>query len=194
VQGDTADRILEAAHALLADRGYSAFSYADIAEMVKIRKPSIHHHFPTKEILVTTVLKRHRNKLNAALSDLTQHVDSPLKRLEAYVLYWEKCIRDKTEPICIAALLGAELPSLPEEVKLEVKRYFRELKVWVQETMEEGLSKGIIRLEQPASTEAETFIALINGAMVSARTYGTSKVYKLVMQGSLRRLAANSKI
>jgi len=158
--------------------------------MVKIRKPSIHHHFPTKEILVTAVLKKHRNKLGAALTDLTQRVDSPLKRLEAFVLHWEKCIRDKTEPICIAALLGAELPSLPEEVKLEVKRYFRELKVWVQETMEEGHSKGIIRLEQSASTEADTFIALINGAMVSARTYGTSKVYTSIMQGALRKLAA----
>ena len=190
MQGETADRILEAAHALLADRGYSAFSYADIAEMVKIRKPSIHHHFPTKEILVTTVLKRHRNKLGAALSGLTQHVESPLKRLEAYVLYWEKCIRDKTEPICIAALLGAELPTLPEEVKLEVKRYFRELKMWIQKTMEEGRAKGIIQLEQSASTEADTFIALINGAMISARTYGTSKVYTSVMQGALRKLAA----
>jgi len=190
VQGATSERILESAHALLADRGYSAFSYADIAEMVKIRKPSIHHHFPTKEILVTAVLKKHRNKLGAALTDLTQRVDSPLKRLEAFVLHWEKCIRDKTEPICIAALLGAELPSLPEEVKLEVKRYFRELKVWVQETMEEGHSKGIIRLEQSASTEADTFIALINGAMVSARTYGTSKVYTSIMQGALRKLAA----
>jgi TetR/AcrR family transcriptional repressor of nem operon len=190
VQGDTADRILESAHALIADRGYSAFSYADIAEMVKIRKPSIHHHFPTKEILVCAVLKQHRYKLGTALSTLTQRVDSPLKRLDAYVLHWEKCIRDKTEPICIAALLGAELPSLPEEVKLEVKRYFRELKVWVQETMEEGRSKGIIRLEQSASAEAETFIALMHGAMISARTYGTSKVYTLVMQGALRRLAA----
>jgi TetR/AcrR family transcriptional regulator, transcriptional repressor for nem operon len=189
VEGDTAERILEAAHALIADRGYSAFSYADIAEMVKIRKPSIHHHFPTKAILVTAVLKQHREKLGQALSTVTQRIDNPLKRLETYVLYWEKCIRDKTEPICIAALLGAELPSLPEEVKLEVKRYFRELKEWVQKTLEQGQSQGIIRLEQSASAEAETFIALMHGAMISARTYGTSKVYTVVMQGALRRLA-----
>jgi TetR/AcrR family transcriptional repressor of nem operon len=176
VQGDTADRILESAHALLADRGYSAFSYADIAEMVKIRKASIHHHFPTKAVLVTTVLKQHRHKLGLALKTVTQRIDNPLKRLDAYVLHWEKCIRDKTEPICIAALLGAELPSLPGE-----------------ETLEQGHSKGIIRLEQSASAEAETFIALMHGAMISARTYGTSKVYTVVMQGALRRLAVHHK-
>ena len=192
MQSDTADRILESAHALLAERGYAAFSYADIAEMVKIRKPSIHHHFPSKAILVTAVLKQHRNKIGLALNDLTHHVNNPLNRLEAYVLYWEKCIRDKTEPICIAALLGAELPTLPDEVKAEVKRYFRDLKEWIRETMEQGHAQGVLRLEQPAAVEAETFIALVHGAMISARVYGSSKVYTTVMQDALRRLDAQS--
>ena len=34
MQGETAERILDAANTLLIDRGYSAFSYADIAEVV----------------------------------------------------------------------------------------------------------------------------------------------------------------
>jgi TetR/AcrR family transcriptional repressor of nem operon len=192
MQSDTADRILDSAHALLADRGYAAFSFADIAEMVKIRKPSIHHHFASKTILVTAVLKQHRDKLGIALKTVTRTVDNPLKRLDAYVLHWEKCIRDKTEPICIAALLGAELPTLPDEVKAEVKRYFRDLKEWVSETMEEGHAQGILRLQQSAAVEAETFIALMHGAMISARVYGSSKVYTTVMQDALRRLDAQS--
>jgi AcrR family transcriptional regulator len=35
--------------------GYSGFSYADIAEVVGIRKASIHHHFPSKVDLVRTL-------------------------------------------------------------------------------------------------------------------------------------------
>jgi TetR/AcrR family transcriptional regulator, transcriptional repressor for nem operon len=192
MQSDTADRILDSAHALLAERGYAAFSFADIAEMVKIRKPSIHHHFASKAILVTAVLKQHRDKLGIALKTVTHTVDNPLKRLDAYVLHWEKCIRDKTEPICIAALLGAELPTLPDEVKAEVKRYFRDLKDWVRETMEQGHAQGVLRLQQSAAVEAETFIALMHGAMISARVYGSSKVYTTVMQDVLRRLDAQS--
>ncbi len=53
---------MDVAHQLLADRGFSAFSYADIAEAVQIRKASIHHHFPTKAALVVAVLERHRKK------------------------------------------------------------------------------------------------------------------------------------
>ena len=49
---------------LLIDRGYSAFSYAGIAETVKIRKASIHHHFPTKAGLVVAVLRRHRARIS----------------------------------------------------------------------------------------------------------------------------------
>ena len=52
MHNETANLILETAHDLIAERGYSAFSYADIAEIVTIRKPGIRHHFPTKASLV----------------------------------------------------------------------------------------------------------------------------------------------
>src|SRR5258707_7828696 len=57
MQGETAERILKVAEALMIERGYSAFSYADISEAVEIKKPSIHHHFPTKAGLAAAVLQ-----------------------------------------------------------------------------------------------------------------------------------------
>jgi TetR/AcrR family transcriptional repressor of nem operon len=44
MSSNTADRIREAAHDLIAARGYFGFSYADIADVVGIRKASIHSH------------------------------------------------------------------------------------------------------------------------------------------------------
>ena len=41
----TADDILACARSLIVAGGYNGFSYADIADVVGIRKPSIHHHF-----------------------------------------------------------------------------------------------------------------------------------------------------
>jgi TetR/AcrR family transcriptional repressor of nem operon len=57
---DTSERILNMAHAFIADRGYAAFSYADIADQLKISKATVHHHFPSKEYLAIAVLRRHR--------------------------------------------------------------------------------------------------------------------------------------
>ena len=63
MDSNTAIQIRESAHDLIAERGYFGFSYADIAEVVGIRKASIHHHFPTKVDLVVATLREYRAKL-----------------------------------------------------------------------------------------------------------------------------------
>ena len=85
MQGETAERILDAANALLINRGYSAFSYADIAETVKIRKASIHHHFPTKAGLVAAVLRRHRARISEGMKALDDQIENPLVRIKNYL-------------------------------------------------------------------------------------------------------------
>ncbi|ADV83423.1 TetR/AcrR family transcriptional regulator [Terriglobus saanensis] len=189
MENDTAERILDSAHALIAERGYAAFSYADIADVVKIRKASIHYHFPSKEALVTAVLKRHRAKLNAGIEMLNAQIPDPFARLAAYMNHWEGCIRAKTEPICIAALLGAELPTLPEEVKVEIQRHFQDLRDWFRETLEAGVAVRVIRLSLSAAVEAESLLALVHGAMISARAYDSTEVFALITEGALKRLS-----
>jgi len=189
MQGETADRILQTAKTLISDLGYSAFSYADIAEAVHIRKASIHHHFPTKASLVVAVLKIHRERLQQGTQLLTQKIDDPLARLCAYVQHWEGCIRDKSQPFCIAALLAAELPSLPEEVRFEVRQHFLELSVWVRETLEEGIRKRKLKLQGTPEDEAQTFIATVHGAMLSARTLGNCDVFQTVTTSALQRIS-----
>jgi TetR/AcrR family transcriptional repressor of nem operon len=187
MQGETADRILQTAKTLISDRGYSAFSYADIAEAVQIRKASIHHHFPTKASLVVAVLKDHRKRLLEGTQLLTQKVDNPLARLSAYVDHWEGCIRDKSQPFCIAALLAAELPSLPEEVRFEVQQHFLDLSGWIRQTLEEGIRKRKLKLQGTPEDEAQTFMATVHGAMLSARALGSCDVFRAVTTSALQR-------
>jgi TetR/AcrR family transcriptional regulator, transcriptional repressor for nem operon len=189
MQGEMAERILKTAEALMIDRGYSAFSYADIAEAVQIKKPSIHHHFPTKSGLAVTVLKKHREKTIEGTEQLDMHIEDPRKRLHAYVQYWEGCIRDRTVPFCVAALMAAELPSLPEEVQAEVRLHFRALGEWLERTLKAGVKAGVIKLQDSAATEAQTLLAVVHGAMLSARATGDCDVFKLVTRAALKRLA-----
>jgi len=190
MQGETADRILQTAKTLISDLGYSAFSYADIAEAVQIRKASIHHHFPTKASLVVAVLKDHRKRLLQGTQLLTQKIDDPLARLKAYAQHWEGCIRDKSQPFCIAALLAAEAPSLPEEVRFEVRQHFLELSGWIRETLEEGIGKRTLKLQGTPEGEAQTFMAAVHGAMLSARALGNCEVFQAVTTSALQRISA----
>jgi TetR/AcrR family transcriptional repressor of nem operon len=191
MQVDTAERILKTAEALMIERGYSAFSYADIAEAVEIRKPSIHHHFPTKAGLAVAVLRAHREKLVEGTEQLDLQIEDPWKRLRAYVKYWEGCIRGRTVPFCVAALMGAELPSLPEEVQAEVRLHFKALSEWLERTLREGVGAGVILLQDSAASEAQTLMAVVHGAMLSARATGDCEVFHTVTAAALQRIAAS---
>jgi len=190
VQGETAERILKAADALMTDRGYSAFSYADVSEAVDIRKASIHHHFPTKADLATAVLRARHERLVEGTKLLDQRISDPLARIEAYVHYWEGCIRDRTMEFCVAALMGAELPSLPKQVQKEVRLYFKALSEWLEKTLQAGVQQRVIKLQASAATEAQTLMAVVHGAMLSARATSNCDVFKTVTDAALRRLSA----
>lgn len=189
MSGETADLIMDVAHRLLMERGYSAFSYADIAQAIQIRKASIHHHFPTKVALVVAVLERHRLRMQQAHAGLDEHVPSPLNRLKKYVDYWEVCIRSMTDPFCIAALLGAELPGLPEEVQIEVGKHFASLRQWIAKTMKDGVKQKTIKLQETPDVEAEMLMAAVHGAMISARVNNKSTIFKQVTTQAIQRLS-----
>ena len=189
MQGETAERILDAANSLLIDRGYSAFSYADIAETVKIRKASIHHHFPTKAGLVVAVLRRHRARISQGMKALDDQIENPLIRIKNYFKYWEGCIEGRTLSFCIGALLGAEMPSLPEEVKAEVRLHFTMLTDWFERTLKAGTKVRAIQLQGTVAAEAQMLIAVLHGAMLSARATSNCDVFRTLSQAALHRIS-----
>ena len=66
----TADRILDIAERLVQRRGFNAFSYADVATAVGIRKASLHYHFATKADLGQALIARYRQTFLAALREI----------------------------------------------------------------------------------------------------------------------------
>lgn len=185
---DTASRILNCAQALLVERGYNAFSYADIAEVVHVSKATIHHHFQTKSFLVKEILVRYRANIRVMMDSMKGLVPDSFGQLKAYANFWETCIRDHTTPFCICVLLAAEIPTLPEEVRAEVQGHFRELALWLASIMEEGDRQGVIHLESPVAVEAEVFMAAIHGAMLASRAHGDWRVFASVAAEAMRRL------
>jgi TetR/AcrR family transcriptional regulator, transcriptional repressor for nem operon len=112
----TAGRIVEAGRQLIMRRGYSGFSYADVADAIDIRKASIHHHFPTKADLAVAVVKQSRETFDDDMASLQASGADALTQLRAYLGHWERCIADDSAPFCVAGMLGAEMPALPEKV------------------------------------------------------------------------------
>lgn len=184
----TSDDILDCARALVIEGGYNGFSYADIGKIVGLRNASIHHHFPSKSDLVRTLVRRHREQGEAAIAEMERRISEPAELLRMYVSHWEGCIADASMSFCVCALLASEMPKLPEDVGLEVRAHFRALSAWLTSVLERGARQGNLRLTGTARSEAEAFMAIIHGAMLSARAYGDPKIFGAITRPMLDRL------
>lgn len=183
-----ADRILDCAQALIAEGGYSGFSYADISAHVGITKPSIHHHFPRKSDLVRVLVQRYRAAAVDGMSAMNANIPDPLARLRAYATWWSVCIGEGSMPICICAMLAAELPVIPEEVAVEVRSHFTHLATWLENVLASGKAKKLFHLKGSAADEAQAFMATVHGAMLSARACGDPRLFERIVGSTLDRL------
>jgi len=184
----TADDILASARSLIMAGGYNGFSYADIAAVVGIRKASIHHHFPSKVDLVRSLVQQYREEARAGLAALERTAVDPRDQLSRYVAYWEKCLADASAPFCVCALLATELPVLPAEVVAEIRMHFATLSAWLESAFERGARLGIIVSPNTPHAEAEAFMAVVHGAMLSARVNGDPKLFATITTAALQRL------
>ena len=80
---DRKRQILDAAQELLQTQGYTGFSYQDLSRRLGIAKPSIHHHFPTKEALMEVVLKRACDRVAERTRDAWTTGENPQEALRS---------------------------------------------------------------------------------------------------------------
>ena len=120
---------------------------------------------------------------------LDDQIENPLVRIRNYFKYWEGCIEGRTLSFCIGALLGAEMPSLPEEIQAEVRLHFSMLTEWFERTLKAGSKARSIRLEGTVAIEAQMLIAVLHGAMLSARATNNWDVFRLLSQSEMNRIS-----
>ncbi|MCZ6829981.1 MAG: helix-turn-helix domain containing protein [Gammaproteobacteria bacterium] len=116
----TAERILDAAEDLFAEKGYAATSLGDVADAVGIRSPSLYNHFRNKEALYGAVLNRLLDAFEAPLAELGEGTIS-----KARIFQWlETIIRMHHERPNLARLLQhAALSGGPQTNEL-IERLF----------------------------------------------------------------------
>ncbi|MDX1733669.1 MAG: TetR/AcrR family transcriptional regulator [Halioglobus sp.] len=117
----TADRILDAAEDLFAEKGYSATSLGEVADRVGIRSPSLYNHFKNKEALYQAVLERLLADFSAPLMELE---NGPVTNDR--VMYWLETIvrQHHANPNLARLLQHAALSGGPHTNEL-IDRLFR---------------------------------------------------------------------
>jgi TetR/AcrR family transcriptional repressor of nem operon len=160
------EKLMTAAERLVRMRGYSAISYADLAEAVGIRKASIHHHFPGKADLGAALAADYVERFGKLLDRIDQEEQDAAARLRRYASIYEASVRDGM--LCLCGMLVTEMEVLPEEVRAGVRRFFAQQLNWLTRVIAEGAAHGEIRLAGKPEAAAEKILAALEGATLVA--------------------------
>lgn len=187
---DTRTLLLDAAQHLVQTQGYNAFSYADIAARVGIRKASIHYHFPSKSALGRALIVRYRTRFRQSLTLIKEKSDNAFNALKHYVDLYSAVIQDENR-MCLCGMLAVEMETLPESMQEELQGFFAENVVWLTAVLEEGFRTKTVTYTGSAEAEAQSLLAGLQGAMLVSRSYANSLWFETATQQMLVRLQAS---
>jgi TetR/AcrR family transcriptional regulator, transcriptional repressor for nem operon len=166
----TAERALDIAERLVQVRGFSNFSYADIATELGITKASLHYHYPGKAELGHALITRYAERFSQALDDIDRDLPDARAKLAAYVDLYAGVLRN--ERMCMCGILAAEYQTLPDPMRAAVIRFFDDNQKWLATLLEQGRADGTLRSSGRVDDVAQGILSTLEGAMLVARPYG----------------------
>ena len=166
----TAERALDIAERLVQTRGFSNFSYADIATELGVTKASLHYHYPGKAELGHALIKRYSERFNQALEDIDRDLPDARAKLAAYADLYAGVLRN--ERMCMCGILAAEYQTLPDAMRADVIRFFDDNEKWLTSLLEQGRADGTLSFSGRVADVAQGILGALEGAMLVARPYG----------------------
>lgn len=165
-------RIIDSAQELVQSHGYNAFSFRDLADIVGIKSASIHYYFPTKGDLAEALVVRYRRGFSAHLSRIENNGGGARAQLDEYFdLIYRSFASNNL--ICLCGMLATDAASLPPAAQREVRGFFEDNENWLGRLLERGA--GEFRFDGEAKSVAASMFAAIQGAMISAYTFGETQ-------------------
>ncbi|WP_250482334.1 TetR/AcrR family transcriptional regulator [Caballeronia sp. GACF5] len=158
----TRDALIQAGEGMMRSRGYAAFSYADLAATVGIRKASIHHHFPTKEDLGIAIVEAYVSRVVDALERIDRQTEDLWGRLNGFFDTFRASSDGSLLPLCGA--LAAEMAALPPELQKLTHRFFELELRWLTRVIDNGISEAEIPVGVGSSQKAHQLLSVLEGA------------------------------
>ena len=185
---DTAQRILDIAERLVQTRGFNGFSYADIAEAMKVTKASLHYHFRGKADLGKSLIERYERNFLAALARIDAESKDAREKLRRYAAIYGDVLGD--DRMCLCGMLAAEFGTLPEPMRREMRHFFDENERWLVGVLKQGKREKSLKFAGTPADSAQALIGSLEGAMMIARSYADLSRFEGAKERALADLGA----
>lgn len=175
MRGTARDKLMEAAVAMVRERGFAATSVDDLCKRAGVTKGAFFHHFESKEKLGVEAA-RHWDEMTSAFfaaQDYHQHKD-PLDRVLGYIDFRRAILTGKvSEFTCLVGTMVQEAydssPAIRDAVDVTISRHAARLEADIAE----AISVHGIELDGwDAASLALHTQAVLQGAFILAKAKG----------------------
>lgn len=181
---DTRQSIIEGAAVIFNKNGYQRTSMSMLSHSLGLTKGAIYGHFTDKDALAVEAFRHSISQVSRRVSEsLTPH-GSVLDKLHAFartfVYFFEDTVREGGCPILNTAVDADDAhPLLHGEVRRVLTAWEGRLIAMVNA----GKENGEIRPDTDSELFATTFIALVEGGILLAKTIGDRKYMERSVEG-----------
>lgn len=165
---DTRENIIDLADELIRTKGYNAFSYSDIAELLHIRNAAIHYYFHSKGDLGISVVEREVEKLARARGECVSLKGNQQLRMVMENFYGS----NRKGWICLNGSLTPDYLTLPVPLKAKVEEMCKAVLEWMTDCLEKGLKDGSLRFEGSAADRALLVLSSLLSSLLLSRVLG----------------------
>lgn len=163
---DTKTKIIRVATDLILERGFNAFSYADISKALNIKNAAVHYHFPSKDDLGIAIMRAQQEGLKELIKGLRSRQASELEQINVLFDIYIGLFGEKK--ICALGSMGSDVQTLSPDVQIEVKKDYDQVIDWLVEILDKGREKGLFKFAGESIIKAAIIMNnLISGVIVA---------------------------
>lgn len=154
--------ILEAAHDLLAEKGYHEASLEEIAARVGISKATVYLHFASKEDLVAALIERQIIEFMALIDQVAAEQTSVRARLEQILTRTYSGLGGKRAQVLLELDHSIGLTRSLIEKRAELKARTTQATARITALFEQGQRSGELDPSLPTPIMVATFVGLLS--------------------------------
>ncbi|MCD6585842.1 MAG: TetR/AcrR family transcriptional regulator [Desulfobacteraceae bacterium] len=177
----TAEKLIEIAESLFAEKGFYGTSIRDLADSIAIAKSSLLHHFHTKENLYGAVLKKLADEMTEEVKAVQKQFPNEKKQIFEFVQLL--CNNSEKKPNRENIILR-ELLDNPKRAEKAKKWFFIDYFKGLTDIIKSGQSNGVFKPVSP-----EIFILQLLGAhryliisLPTVKQFFDEKIYRQVLK------------
>lgn len=164
---ESRQRLIDAAVALISERGYAATSVGDICRRAGVAKTALYWHFASKEGLLAAVLESVGGRW---IEEIEKHVylhGDPIERLNGLVDGWRRVLREEPQLLRLHLFLQLEHGDASEPTRAALRTLFER----AERTIVRGIEDTVgVRDVADLDLAAHTVLALLQGAALRVST------------------------